>query len=282
MVRPENWRVAGVPLQRASRVWCIRVSGVSVRNPGFVGEAPVFLDENGEEDVVVGISMCNRSVDCVGSDWTIYPVRVSPSMESEVRHVQHWIPSGIVLGDRRPRLVIVAPSEVEEVAHGADALHRVADAGVANSACHGRANRSSVKRHRALEASVPVLELHHAPAEEPAGARLVRVRRHTVGLEGAGRQPAAEGRQDDERQRRRAGRGGMALGESIVRSEGMEQAGAYRTGSGLSMLVAGVRGGLPELGGFALAVKPDAFVVRTSSDALSSRGAGTTRRPRPG
>ncbi|MCY4661847.1 MAG: hypothetical protein OXF93_18885, partial [Acidobacteria bacterium] len=53
-----------------------------------------------------------------------------------------------------------------------------------------------------------------------------------------------------------------------------QQAGAYRAGSGLSMLAAGVRGGLPELGGFQLAVKSDAFLVRTVSDALSSRGAG--------
>ena len=55
---------------------------------------------------------------------TIIPVRRSPSMESEVRHVQHRIPSGIVLGDRRPGPVVVAPPRVEEVAHGADALHR--------------------------------------------------------------------------------------------------------------------------------------------------------------
>ena len=40
------------------------------------------------------------------------------------------------------------------------------------------------------------------------------------------------------------GHGEMALSESIVRTEGMEQAGAYRAGSGLSMLAAGVRGGL--------------------------------------
>ena len=33
----------------------------------------------------------------------------------------------------------------------------------------------------------PVLELHHAAAEEPAGARLVRDRRHALGLEEPGR-----------------------------------------------------------------------------------------------
>ncbi len=70
------------------------------------------------------------------------------------------------------------------------------------------------------------------------------------------------------------GRGEMTLSESVVRSEGMQQAGAYRAGSGLSMLAAGVRGGLPELGGFQLAVKSDAFLVRTASDAVVSRGAG--------
>ena len=70
------------------------------------------------------------------------------------------------------------------------------------------------------------------------------------------------------------GRGEMALSESVVRTEGMEQAGAYRAGSGLSMLAAGVRGGLPEVGGFQLAVKSDAFLVRTVSDAVASRGAG--------
>ena len=70
------------------------------------------------------------------------------------------------------------------------------------------------------------------------------------------------------------GRGEMALSESVVRTEGMEQAGAYRTGSGLSMLAAGVRGGLPELGGFELAVKSDAFLVRTTSDAVASGVSG--------
>ena len=40
------------------------------------------------------------------------------------------------------------------------------------------------------------------------------------------------------------------------------------------MMAAGVRGALPEVGGFQLAVKSDAFLVRTASDAVSSRGAG--------
>ena len=70
------------------------------------------------------------------------------------------------------------------------------------------------------------------------------------------------------------GRGEMALAESFVHAEGLEQAGAYRTGNGLSMLAAGVRGGLPEVGGFQLAVKSDAFLVRTVSDAVVSRGSG--------
>ena len=70
------------------------------------------------------------------------------------------------------------------------------------------------------------------------------------------------------------GRGEMALAESFVRDEGLEQAGAHRTGNGLTMMAAGVRGGLPEMGGFQLAVKSDAFLVRTVSDALSSLGGG--------
>ena len=70
------------------------------------------------------------------------------------------------------------------------------------------------------------------------------------------------------------GRGEMALSESLVRPEGTQQAGAYRTGSGLSMLAAGVRGGLPEVGGFQLAVKSDAFLVGTVSDAVVSSGEG--------
>ena len=70
------------------------------------------------------------------------------------------------------------------------------------------------------------------------------------------------------------GRGEMALAESFVRDEGLEQAGAHRTGNGLTMMAAGVRGRLPEMGGFQLAVKSDAFLVRTVSDALSSLGGG--------
>ena len=66
----------------------------------------------------------------------------------------------------------------------------------------------------------------------------------------------------------------MALSESVVRTAGLEQAGAYRAARGLSMLAAGVRGGLPEVGGFQLAVKSDAFLVRTVSDVVASRGAG--------
>ena len=77
------------------------------------------------------------------------------------------------------------------------------------------------------------------------------------------------------------GRGGWGRGEMRcpglwLRPEGTEHAGACRTGSGLSMLAAGVRGGLPEVGGFHLAVKSDAFLVRTVSDAVVSR------RPRQG
>ena len=60
----------------------------------------------------------------------------------------------------------------------------------------------------------------------------------------------------------------------VVPIRGMKQAGAYRAGSGLSMLAAGVRGGLPQLGGFQVAVKSDAVLVRTVSDEVASRGSG--------
>ena len=70
------------------------------------------------------------------------------------------------------------------------------------------------------------------------------------------------------------GRGDMTLVESHVRGSELEQAGAYRTGNGLAMAAVGVRGGLPEVGGFVLAVKSDAFLVRTTSDAVSAPGTG--------
>ena len=56
--------------------------------------------------------------------------------------------------------------------------------------------------------------------------------------------------------------------------EGLEQAGAYRTGNGLSMAAAGDAGPLLSLDGFGLAVKFDAFLVRTASDAVAGRGSG--------
>ena len=70
------------------------------------------------------------------------------------------------------------------------------------------------------------------------------------------------------------GRGEMALVESHVGGDRLEQAGAYRTGNALAMAAGGVRGELPEVGGLALAVKSDAFLVRTTSDALSTPGVG--------
>ena len=70
------------------------------------------------------------------------------------------------------------------------------------------------------------------------------------------------------------GCGEMALAESVVRTEGLEHAGAYRTGNGLSMAAAGMRGALPSLGGFTLAVKSDAFLVRTAADAVAGRESG--------
>ena len=70
------------------------------------------------------------------------------------------------------------------------------------------------------------------------------------------------------------GAGEMTLIESHVRGAELEQAGAWRTGNALAMAAVGARGALPEVGGFALAVKSDAFVVRTTSDALSTPGAG--------
>ena len=70
------------------------------------------------------------------------------------------------------------------------------------------------------------------------------------------------------------GRGEMALFESRGQGASLEEMGAYRTGSALSMTAAGVRGALPDAGGFQLAVKSDAFLVRTMSDAVTSAGAG--------
>lgn len=68
----------------------------------------------------------------------------------------------------------------------------------------------------------------------------------------------------------------MALAESVARTEGLvlEQAGAYRTSNGLSMVGVGIRGALPSLGGFTLAVKFDAFLVRMASDAVAGRKSG--------
>lgn len=66
----------------------------------------------------------------------------------------------------------------------------------------------------------------------------------------------------------------MELAKSAVRTEGCEQADAYRSGKGLSMMAVGIRSALSSLGGFTLAVKSDAFLVRTASDAVAGRGAG--------
>ena len=76
----------------------------------------------------------------------------------------------------------------------------------------------------------------------------------------------------------------MALAESVARTEGLvlEQAGAYRTSNGLSMVGVGIRGALPSLGGFTLAVKFDAFLVRMASDAVAGRGGGEPRGGRCG
>ena len=68
----------------------------------------------------------------------------------------------------------------------------------------------------------PVLELHHAPSEEPAGGRLVGDRRHAAGLEEPGRQPRTERRQDDEWQRGRSGCGLAAPEEPL---DGVQQSG---------------------------------------------------------
>ena len=66
----------------------------------------------------------------------------------------------------------------------------------------------------------------------------------------------------------------MALVESQVRGSNLKQLGAHRTGNGLTMAAVGVRGGLPQVGGFRLALKSDVFLVRTMSDAVASAGAG--------
>ena len=53
---------------------------------------------------------------------------------SEARRREHdRFSGGVVLGHRRLRPVVVAPALVEEIAHGADALHRVAAACVGES-----------------------------------------------------------------------------------------------------------------------------------------------------
>ena len=57
---------------------------------------------------------------------------------SEVRRGEHHRIAGrVVLGDRRRRPVVVAPALVEEVAHGADVLHRVAGAPAATMGGRG-------------------------------------------------------------------------------------------------------------------------------------------------
>ena len=70
------------------------------------------------------------------------------------------------------------------------------------------------------------------------------------------------------------GRGRMALVESRVSGLNMEELGAYRTGNGLSMAAVGARGALPDAGGFQLAVRSDAFLVGTTSDAVAAGAAG--------
>ena len=70
------------------------------------------------------------------------------------------------------------------------------------------------------------------------------------------------------------GRGGMSLIESFVGGTGPAQAGIYRTDNALAMAAGGVRGELPEIAGFAFAVRSDAFLVRTASAAVTAPGAG--------
>ncbi len=70
-------------------------------------------------------------------------------------------------------------------------------------------------------------------------------------------------------------RGGeMTLIESRVRGQELEQIGAYRTGNALAMAAVGARGALPEVAGFALTVKSDAFLVQATSDAITAPGTG--------
>ena len=73
-------------------------------------------------------------------------------------------------------------------------LHAVAAARVRESP-PGTAT-SSVSHYRAVEDERPVLELRHAPAQEPAGADLVADRGHIVGLDEAARQAGTEPWQD--------------------------------------------------------------------------------------
>ena len=82
----------------------------------------------------------------------------------------------------------------------------------------------------------PVLELHHAPAEEPPAARLVRNRGHAVGLKIAGGQAGSERREDDLRQRRRGGRGPAALGEPLDAVQELDEALAFAPGQALALV----------------------------------------------
>ena len=75
------------------------------------------------------------------------------------------------------------------------------------------------------------------------------------------------------------GRGGMTLVESHVRGQELEQAGAYRTGNGLVMAAVGRGARCPTS---AASRKADAFLVRTTSDALASSAAGRLAAGRAG
>ncbi len=126
-LKPRTYAGARMRRHAQSRYPRMRGFGAESRRRSL---KPCSSEQKRQKGVVVCISMCNRHVDYVGAGWTIIAVRRCQPMESEVRHVQHRIPSGIVLRDRRPGPVVVAPAQVEEVAHGADVLHRVPGAGV--------------------------------------------------------------------------------------------------------------------------------------------------------
>ncbi len=121
--------------------------------------------------------------------WSPFPERggASTCSGSKVRRGEHHRIAGrIALGDRRSRPVLVAPALVEEVAHGAHVLHRVAGARIGGFSLPQQRQLLVGQPPPRAGGERPFLELHHAAAEEPPGAGLVRDR----GMPSASMKPA--------------------------------------------------------------------------------------------